>query len=33
MVRDGEITRERAEELAMMVLRTNAGTLYGLFSH
>jgi predicted TIM-barrel fold metal-dependent hydrolase len=33
MMRDGEITRERAEELAMMVLRTNAGTLYGLFSH
>jgi hypothetical protein len=33
MMRDGEITRARAEELAMMVLRTNAGTLYGLVSH
>jgi uncharacterized protein len=29
MMRDGEITRERAEQLARMVLRTNAATLYG----
>ncbi len=31
MLRNGEITRGRAEELATMVLRTNAGDLYGLF--
>jgi predicted TIM-barrel fold metal-dependent hydrolase len=30
MMRDGEITRERAGELARMVLRENARTLYGL---
>ena len=30
MVRDGEITRTRASELARMVLRDNARTLYGL---
>lgn len=30
MVRDGEITRERASELARMVLRENAERLYGL---
>jgi predicted TIM-barrel fold metal-dependent hydrolase len=30
MMRDGEISRERAVEIARMVLRTNAATLYGL---
>jgi uncharacterized protein len=30
MVRDGEITRARASELARMVLRENARSLYGL---
>jgi predicted TIM-barrel fold metal-dependent hydrolase len=30
MVRDGEITRQRASELARMVLRDNAKKLYGL---
>jgi ribosomal protein S14 len=30
MVRDGEITRDRALELARMVLRDNAMKLYGL---
>ncbi|MBI3411977.1 MAG: hypothetical protein HY235_01070 [Acidobacteria bacterium] len=30
MLRDGEITRERAVELARMVLRDNARTLYKL---
>src|SRR5271157_2471068 len=30
MLRDGEITRTRASELARMVLRENAKTLYGL---
>ena len=30
MVRDGEITRDRAVELARMVLRENARRLYGL---
>ena len=30
MMRDGDITRARAQELATMVLRTNAGKLYDL---
>jgi hypothetical protein len=30
MVNDGEITRDRALELARMVLRDNATKLYGL---
>lgn len=30
MMREGEITRARASEIARMVLRTNAATLYGL---
>ena len=30
MMRDGDITRERAEALARMVLRDNAATVYGL---
>jgi predicted TIM-barrel fold metal-dependent hydrolase len=30
MMRNGEATRERAQQLATMVLRTNAGTLYNL---
>jgi uncharacterized protein len=30
MVREGDITRERATQIARMVLRTNAATLYGL---
>jgi hypothetical protein len=30
MMRDGEISRERALELARMVLRENAQRLYGL---
>ena len=30
MLRDGEISRQRAEELATMVLRTNAARLYNL---
>jgi hypothetical protein len=29
-VRNGEINRARAEEIATMVMRTNAGTLYKL---
>jgi hypothetical protein len=30
MLRDGEISRSRASELARMVLRENAKALYGL---
>jgi hypothetical protein len=30
MMRDGEVSRARAEEIATMVMRTNAGTLYKL---
>ncbi len=30
MMRNGEVTRARAEEIATMVMRTNAGTLYKL---
>jgi predicted TIM-barrel fold metal-dependent hydrolase len=30
MINDGEITRERASELARMVMRENAVKLYGL---
>jgi hypothetical protein len=30
MMRDGEVTRARAEEIAAMVMRTNAGSLYHL---
>jgi len=30
MMRDGDITRSRAQELATMVMRTNAGKLYDL---
>jgi predicted TIM-barrel fold metal-dependent hydrolase len=30
MVNDGEISRERAAEIARMVLRGNAGKLYGV---
>ena len=30
MMRDGEISRERAEEIATMVMRGNAAKLYGL---
>jgi hypothetical protein len=30
MIRNGEISRTRAEEIATMVLRTNASRLYGL---
>ena len=30
MVRDGDISHARAETIATMVMRTNAGTLYGL---
>jgi hypothetical protein len=30
MLRDGEISRDRAEALARMVLRDNAATVYGL---
>ena len=30
MMRDGEITRERAEEIARMVMRENAAALYGI---
>jgi hypothetical protein len=33
MLRDGVITRERAEELARMVMRENAVMLYGLSAH
>lgn len=33
MMRDGEITRARAEELAVMVMRGNASQLYGLGLH
>jgi predicted TIM-barrel fold metal-dependent hydrolase len=30
MMKDGDITRDRAEQLARMVLRENAATVYGL---
>ena len=30
MIRDGEISRSRAKEISMMVLRKNANDLYGL---
>jgi uncharacterized protein len=30
MMRDGEISRDRAESLARMVLRENTAALYGL---
>jgi hypothetical protein len=30
MMRDGEITRARASELARMVMRDNAARLYGI---
>jgi len=30
MMRSGAVSRARAEELAMRVMRTNAGELYGL---
>ena len=30
MMRDGEISRKRAEEIAVMVMRGNASKLYGL---
>jgi uncharacterized protein len=30
MIRHGEVSRARAEEIATMVMRTNAGTLYQL---
>jgi hypothetical protein len=30
MIRSGEVSRARAEEIATMVLRTNAGRLYKL---
>ena len=30
MMRDGEISRSRAEEIATMVMRSNASKLYGL---
>jgi uncharacterized protein len=30
MIRNGEVSRARAEEIATMVLRTNASKLYGL---
>lgn len=30
MIRDGEVSRPRAEQIATMVMRTNAGTLYKL---
>jgi len=30
MIRDSEVSRARAKEIAMMVMRTNAGTLYKL---
>lgn len=33
MLRDGEITRPRAEEIATMVMRTNAARLYNLTLH
>ena len=33
MMRDGEITRPRAEEIATMVMRTNAARLYNLPIH
>jgi predicted TIM-barrel fold metal-dependent hydrolase len=33
MMNDGEITRERASELARMVMRDNAANLYGLKSN
>jgi hypothetical protein len=33
MLRDGVITRQRAEELARMVMRENAAALYGLNGH
>jgi hypothetical protein len=30
MMRSGDVSRERAEAIAMMVMRTNAGQLYNL---
>jgi hypothetical protein len=30
MMNDGEISRDRAVQIARMVMRTNAATLYGL---
>jgi len=30
MIRNGEVSRARAEEIATMVMRTNAGRLYQL---
>ena len=33
MIRNGEISRDRAEEIAMMVMRTNAEALYKLKGH
>ena len=33
MMRDGEITRTRAEQIATMVMRSNASALYGLNLH
>jgi hypothetical protein len=30
MMRNGDVSRARAEEIATMVLRTNAGKLYNL---
>ena len=30
MIRDGDVSRARAEQIATMVMRTNAGTLYKL---
>jgi hypothetical protein len=30
MMRDGDVTRDRAQEIARMVLRSNAGALYGI---
>jgi hypothetical protein len=30
MMRNGEVSRSRAEEIATMVMRTNAEQLYGL---
>ena len=33
MIRNGEVSRARAEEIATMVMRTNAATLYKLELH
>ena len=30
MMRDGEVSRDRAQELARMVMRENAAAVYGL---